>query len=172
MNGSDSGGPAGWVQMNRPRAKRGVGLIFWVLVATSCAGQEGEATNGREVAEEVSAEVEQFLSEQVPGGSFSDRGQAVVAGESTVTITLEEFSFQPTILIGGAGQELEVVLANAGVGPHTFTVDDQGVHVALRRAQNGQATVTIPSSDAPILFYCRFHRDQGMVGALTQAPPT
>jgi plastocyanin len=170
MNGSGSGGAAGWVQMNSLRPKRGLGLILWVLVTTSCAGQEGEATNGREVAEKVSAEVEQFLSEQVPGGSFSDRGQAMVSGESTVTITLEEFSFEPTVLVGEAGQELEVVLMNTGVGPHTFTIDNQGVHVALRREQNGQATVTIPPSDAPILFYCRFHRDQGMVGALTQAP--
>jgi plastocyanin len=170
MNSSGSGGAAGWVGMNRLRPKRGLGLILWVLVATSCAGQEGEATNGTEVAEEVSAEVEQFLSEQVPGGSFSDRGQAMVSGESTVTITLEEFSFKPTILVGEAGQELEVLLVNAGVGPHTFTVDDQGVHVALRREQNGQTTVTIPSGDAPIPVYCRFHRDQGMVGALTQAP--
>jgi plastocyanin len=172
MNGSGSGGAAGWVQMNSLRPKRGLGLILWVLVTTSCAGQEGEATNGREVAEKVSAEVEQFLSEQVPGGSFSDRGQAMVSGESTVTITLEEFSFEPTILIGEAGQELTVSLVNAGDGPHTFTVDEPRVHVALRRAQNGQTTVTIPSSDAPILFYCRFHRDQGMVGALTHAPPT
>jgi plastocyanin len=170
MNSSGSGGASGQVQRNRLRPQRGLVLLLSVLVATSCAGQEEEKTNGRELSEEVAAEVAQFLSEQVEGGSFNDRGQAVVSGESPVTITLEEFSFEPTVLVGEADQELDVFLVNAGDGPHTFTVDDQEVHVALRRGQNGEATVSIPSSEEPILFYCRFHRDQGMVGALTQAP--
>jgi plastocyanin len=171
MNGSGSGGASGRVQRNRLRSQGVLALLLSVLLATSCAGQEQERTNEREVSEEVAAQAEQFLSEG-GGGSFNDRGQVVVSGEPTVTITLEEFSFEPTVLVGEADQKLEVFLVNAGDGPHTFTVADQEVHVELRRGQNGQAAVSIPSSDTPILFYCRFHRDQGMVGALTQAPPS
>ena len=171
MNGSSLGGVSGQVQRNRLRPQKGLVLLLSVLVANSCAGQDQERTNGTEVSEEVAAQVEQFLSEG-GGGAFNDRGQATVSGESTVTITLEEFSFEPTVLVGEADQELEVFLVNAGDGPHTFTMDDRSVHVALRRGQNGEATVNIPSSEEPILFYCRFHRDQGMVGALTQAPPS
>jgi hypothetical protein len=51
-------------------------------------------------------------------------------------------------------------------------MDGQDIHVPLRPEQNAQATVMIPSDDAPMLFCCRFHREQGMVGALAQTPPT
>lgn len=171
MNGSGSGNPPRGARMRPLQARRGFVLLLWVLVATSCADQGQEGTNATELAEEISAEVEQFLSEQTEGG-FNFRGQAIVSGESAVTITLEEFSFEPTIIASEPGQELGVFLVNEGDGPHTFTLDDQDVHVALRRGQNGEATVSIASSDAPTLFYCRFHRDQGMVGVLTQVPPT
>ena len=146
-------------------------MLLSVLLATSCGGQDRD-TDGKQVTAEVSAEVEQFLTEQVDGGSFNDRGQLTVVGASTVTVTVEEFSFEPTVLVGAPDQELTVVLTNVGDGPHTFTIDEQEVDVALRRGQSGQATVTFPSSDATILFYCRFHRDLGMVGALTLSPPT
>jgi plastocyanin len=157
--------------MNRVWPRGPFVLLLSALVASSCTGQGRQAENGREVTADVEAEVEQFLSEQ-GGGSFNDRGQTTVVDVSMVEITLEEFSFEPTVLLGRAGQELRVVLANAGNGPHTFTMDDQDVHVPMRLGQNAQATVTIPSDDAPVLFYCRFHREQGMVGALALAHPT
>ena len=171
MNGSGSGNPPRAARMRRPQARRRFVCLLWVLVATSCADQGREAADETELKEEISAEVEQFLSEQAEGG-FNLRGQAIVSEESAVTITLEEFSFEPTIIAGEPGQELKVFLVNEGDGPHTFTLDDLDVHVALRRGQNGEATVSIAPGDSPTLFYCRFHRDQGMVGVLTQVPPT
>jgi plastocyanin len=146
-------------------------VMFCVFLA-SCNDEAPGGTNASEVERDVSAEVEQFLSEQVPGGTFNDRGLEIVSGRSATRITLEELAFAPTVLAGRAGQELEVVLVNAGDGPHTFTVDDQGVNVALRRGQNGQAMITIPLGDTPVLFYCRLHRAQGMVGALAHVPAT
>ena len=145
-------------------------LLLSFLICVACDGQEPAVDGGDEVTSEVAAEVEQFLTEQVDGGSFNDRGQRTVTGESTASITIEEFAFAPTVLVGAAGQELEVTLVNEGDGPHTFTIDNQEVNVALRREQSGEATVTFPDTGEPVLFYCRFHRAQGMVGALTEAP--
>ena len=167
MSGSRLARACGPLRANEGRSRGRAVVLLLVLLATSCGGQDREAGDGR-LTDEVSAEVEQFLTAQVDGGSFNDRGQLTVVGVSTVTIEVEEFAFEPTVLVGGAEQELQVVVTNVGDGPHTFTIDEQEVHVAARRNQNGQATVTFPSSDTPVVFYCRFHRDRGMVGALTK----
>jgi plastocyanin len=71
------------------------------------------------------------------------------------------------VLEGEAGQQLALGLYNEGDTPHTFTIDEAGIDEELPTGVDAiSIDVTFPDSGA-LIFYCRFHRDQGMVGALS-----
>lgn len=103
----------------------------------------------------------------IPIGSeeATNHGNTEVAGESEFELELDDFYFGPTVLEGEAGQALTLSLHNEGQASHTFTIDG-GVDQELRPGDESTAEVTFPDSGA-LAFYCRFHRGQGMLGALS-----
>jgi plastocyanin len=80
-----------------------------------------------------------------------------------VTIEAGNFFFDKTFVKAGAGA-VKVTLKNKSSAPHTFTVDSQAIDIDL--APGKTKRVTIDVADAAVAFYCRFHGDSGMKGAL------
>jgi plastocyanin len=101
----------------------------------------------------------------IAGEEATNHGRTDVAGDSEFELELDDFYFGPTILEGEAGQSLTVSLHNEGDAPHTFTIDGV-VDDELQPGDEGTAEVTYPDSGA-LVFYCRFHRGGGMLGALS-----
>jgi plastocyanin len=94
-------------------------------------------------------------------------GTTSVAGMPTFELELDDSYFGPTVLEGEAGQQLALGLYNEGDVPHTFTIDEAGIDEELPTGVDAiSIDVTFPDSGA-LVFYCRFHREQGMVGALS-----
>jgi plastocyanin len=96
-------------------------------------------------------------------------GKVTVTGTGTATggaITLEQrdFAFSPTFVKVPAGTtSLAVTVKNTGQAQHTFTVPKAGIDHVLNPGDTFQTTV--PISGGGVLFYCRFHKSQGMQGA-------
>jgi len=67
------------------------------------------------------------------------------------------------------GQKVTVSLHNEGSVPHTFTVPSLNIDKELQPEQKATVTVTVPMS-GNVPFYCRFHKDNGMQGAMFMAP--
>lgn len=101
---------------------------------------------------------------EIAGVEASFHGTCAVG--TSIEVTQRDFFFEPTLLIGDAGQSLEVHVVNEGGSPHTFTVEGQGVDVVLDPGDDGEATVTFPDSGA-LAFVCRFHASSGMRGGLS-----
>jgi plastocyanin len=97
------------------------------------------------------------------GVQANDHGSKSASGETKVE--LDDYYFEPTVLKGSPGQKITLELENEGSAEHTFTVDAQGVDQELEPGDEAKVTVTIPKSGA-ISFYCKFHKDEGMAGAL------
>jgi len=106
-------------------------------------------------------------TKSIGGVEATYHGTTSVAGMTAFELELDDSYFGPTVLEGEAGQQIALGLYNEGGLPHTFTIDEAGIDEELPTGADGiSIDVTFPDSGA-LVFYCRFHRDQGMVGALS-----
>lgn len=145
-----------------PVTRRAALLGLLAVAAAGCGSQNGGATVG---GGRTGAPSTVNLPVMVRGREANFHGEKSVVGQDSVTVELDDFYFDPTVLVGSPGQRLTVDLVNEGDMPHTFTVEDQGVDVVLQPGQRGQARIQFPQSGQQG-FVCRFHIAQGMLGLL------
>jgi plastocyanin len=95
-----------------------------------------------------------------------DHGAADLSGQSETSLELDDFYFEPTVLMGEPGQTLSIELENEGSAPHTFTIETADIDEELQPGDKVETDVTFPDSGA-LTFICRFHAGGGMQGALS-----
>jgi plastocyanin len=125
-------------------------LIALMLVAAACGGDE----RGGSVT--------------VSGEKANDHGSQDVSGETEVDLELDNFYFAPTVLTGSAGETLTVQLENEGDAEHNFSLADQGIDQDVETGEKAEVSVTFPDSGT-LVFFCKYHQDMGMRGALRVA---
>ena len=99
----------------------------------------------------------------IAGLSANDHGTKTVTKETEVE--LDDYYFEPTVIQGKAGQKVTLELKNEGKIEHNFTLAAQGIDKTLQPGEDAKVTVTILASGA-VSFYCKFHKSEGMAGAL------
>jgi plastocyanin len=110
---------------------------------------------------------EDMGKKEIAGEQATYHGTQDVSGSSDFEVELDDYYFGPTILDGDPGQTLTLALHNEGGLNHTFTIDEAMIDEELGTGTSGLTVdVTFPDSGA-LVFYCRFHRDSGMLGALS-----
>jgi plastocyanin len=132
------------------------------LVAASCGGA---GTTGSRGGGGGGGQAEE------PAGAFviaeaNDHGAADLSGQSETSLELDDFYFEPTVLVGEPGQTLSIELENEGQAAHTFTLDDGSVDEEVGPGDKVEVDVDFPDS-GHFRFTCRFHASGGMVGALS-----
>jgi plastocyanin len=132
------------------------------LVAASCGGETTVSPGGGGGG---------GGGQQQSGGGFviedaEDHGAADLSGLSETSLELDDFYFEPTVLMGEAGQTVNIELENEGQAPHTFTLDDESIDQEVQPGQKVEVEVTFPDS-GHLGFICRFHFADGMIGALS-----
>ena len=101
----------------------------------------------------------------VNGEAANDHGTKDVSGGGSQSVEVDSFYFNPTVFTAHAGDKLALTLSNESQTAHTFTITEQNIDKDLAVGANVTVTVTFPSSGT-VLFFCRFHRSQGMLGGL------
>jgi len=101
----------------------------------------------------------------VNGEAANDHGTKDVSGGGSQSVEVDSFYFNPTVFTAHAGDRLTLTLSNESQTAHTFTITEQNIDKDLAVGANVTVTVTFPSSGT-VLFFCRFHRSQGMLGGL------
>jgi hypothetical protein len=125
-------------------------------------GGEGHGDHGGDAGEGHAAQG----TKEIGGIEATYHGSADVSEESSFQLELDDSYFGPTVLEGKSSLQLGVTLHNEGDVPHTFTIEGQVDQELQPGDEDVRVSVTFPESGA-LIFYCRFHRDQGMVGALS-----
>jgi plastocyanin len=100
-------------------------------------------------------------------GKVNDHGtsdQTASGSVPRVEMELDDNYFGPTYVKVQPGATVTFELRNEGSRQHTLTTDD-GVDTAVDPDGTGEAVVTAPES-GQLVFYCRFHRNTGMQGAI------
>jgi len=127
--------------------------VAFVLAAAACGGSSNSSES-------------EGGTTTIAGQSASDHGTKDVSGESKPEIEMYDFYFEPTVLTGKPGETVTLELKNKGKVEHNLTIDGQGVDQNVAAAEEAEVQVTFPKSGT-VLFYCKFHRSQGMAGGLT-----
>ena len=142
----------------------GASALALALLAAAC-GRGGGGGGGGSSPTEQGGAGQGGGTLTIAGEQANDHGSSDVAGESEARLEADDFYFEPTVLVGTAGQRLTIEVENEGSATHTFTIDEQGIDEELSPGGSATVTVTFPDS-GQLVFYCRFHRGQGMLGAL------
>ncbi len=125
------------------------------LLLAGCAGDDGEEGGGGGGAAAPPVSLD---------GPTNDHGTQAASGR--MEVELDDFYFGPTFITATAGQEITLELHNEGDAPHTFTSTELGnIDEELAPGARRTVKVTAPSSGRALII-CRFHRAQGMQGAL------
>jgi plastocyanin len=99
-------------------------------------------------------------------GTVNNHGTKALTG-MTAAIELEQdnFYFNPTFLKADKGAHVTVEVKNEGNVPHNFSIDSLHVNQTVEPGKTAKVTVSLPATSAPVAFYCKFHKSQGMQGA-------
>jgi len=101
-------------------------------------------------------------------------GAAAVYAQSSVTVAMREFAFDPAALTVSAGRDTFNV-RNIGQFPHNVHIEGNGVSVDVKPdgpvagGDSFTGAVTLSAGTYDIWCPVGNHRDQGMVGTLTVA---
>jgi plastocyanin len=96
-------------------------------------------------------------------GEVNDEGTGT-AKNNKISVEADDFYFDATYIKTKKGT-LTVALENEGNAPHTFTIDSLDIDKEIQPGKKATVKVKVPSSSA-VAFYCRFHKGQGMQGAV------
>lgn len=145
------------IRPSLPRAAAALALVATALPGAGCAGTTGRA--------EPSPSPSGTLPRRAFGGVTADvHGRAEVLTSNT-TVRMADRRFEPNVIAGAPGLRVSVMLRNEGRMLHSFTLPSQGIAQDVPPSTITSVDVVIPVSGEAV-FWCRFHRDDGMVGLL------
>ncbi len=76
-----------------------------------------------------------------------------------------EYFFGPTVLTGAAALDRDVEVRNVGSVRHNITFPELGIDQDLEPGGGATLALTFPEAGS-MVFFCKFHRERGMLGAL------
>jgi len=145
------------------RALMFAAMILAVAAAAGCGGSSGGSNAGSTSEGSGSGSGGGGGQINAAGVQANDHGSKSASGETKVE--LDDYYFEPTVLKGTPGQKVTLELENEGSIEHNFTIESQGIDKDLEAGEDAKVTVSIPKSGA-LSFYCKYHKSQGMAGAL------
>jgi plastocyanin len=131
-------------------------VAFMVLLAAGCGGSSSSTSS--------SSESGGGGKKTIAGVPANDHGSKNVSGEAEVE--LDDFYFEPTVLRGKPGSQVTLELKNEGSTEHNLSIDSQSIDKDVQAGEDAKVTVTFPKS-GQLSFYCKYHKDMGMAGALS-----
>ena len=126
--------------MTRTRAALCAAVAVLALAGAACGGDDGS---------------------EAGGGASAAAGSTDGGGAADQTVTIKDFTFDPSELTVDGSTAIEVV--NQDDAEHSFTLDDDSVNQDVEGGES--ATVTIDPA-ASIGFHCEYHPDT-MKGSIT-----
>jgi plastocyanin len=88
-----------------------------------------------------------------------------VSGGGSQEVEVDSFYFNPTVFTAKAGDKLTLTLSNDSKTLHNFSLAELKVDRDIPVGGKATVTVTFPSSGTYV-FFCKYHRSNGMVGGL------
>jgi plastocyanin len=140
-----------------------VGLVAGACSKSNNTSSSGGSTTPASSPSETESEGGQIT---INGDNANDHGTKDVSGMDEASVELDDFYFEPTIIKGTPGQQIQLELENEGSALHNFTLSEQSIDQDVQPDGKETVTVTLPQS-GQLEFFCKYHKGSGMVGALS-----
>lgn len=88
----------------------------------------------------------------------------VAASGSQISIEAGDFFFNPTCVTGVHSGAITLTVHNGGVTLHNVSIPS--LHIDMDITSGQTITVHVMMGKAPLVFFCKYHRGAGMLGAL------
>jgi plastocyanin len=88
----------------------------------------------------------------------------IAASESQLSIEAGDFFFSPTCVTGVQSGAITLIVHNGGVTLHNVSIPS--LHIDQDMSPGQTITVHVLMGKAPLVFFCKYHRGSGMLGAL------
>jgi plastocyanin len=102
------------------------------------------------------------------GEEATDRGTAAVEEGAEVPLAAGDYHFEPTVLTGPPGGEIDLVVRSVGQVVHNITLPEQQIDADIAPGDSVEIPMTFPRTGTAV-FFCSYHRGRGMLGALVAA---
>jgi uncharacterized cupredoxin-like copper-binding protein len=127
--------------------------------AATPAGAPAEAPQGTPAAQEAAATPAELVAAASPAA-------AETAAAQTVDIAAYDIYFEPKEVTIPANTDVTFMIANDGVAPHNFSIDELGIDIDLPAGETQETVINAPAGEYE--YYCNVpgHKEAGMVGKL------
>ena len=88
----------------------------------------------------------------------------VAASGSQLSIEAGDFFFSPTCVTSVPGGAITLTVHNGGVTLHNASIPS--LHIDMDMTPGQTIKVHVLMGKAPLVFFCKYHRGSGMLGAL------
>jgi cupredoxin-like protein len=137
----------------------GPGLLALLLLAgVGCLGGEARPPG-------ASPSPTGALERRDFGGRSAEVHGMLTVDTSNATVRMHDRYYEPNVLSGPPRLRVTLMVRNEGTQLHNFSLPAQGIAQDLPPGSIVPLSVEIPASGDAV-FFCRFHRDAGMLGAL------
>lgn len=92
---------------------------------------------------------------------------AAAASGSQVSLEASDFFFSPTCVTGLHSGTITLRVHNGGVVLHNVSIPQ--LHIDQDMSPGQTITVVVKMGNTPLVFFCKYHRGSGMLGALIPA---
>jgi uncharacterized cupredoxin-like copper-binding protein len=141
------------------------GMVGTLIVSDdAAAAPAGVPTTGAEASPAAS-------TEETPAGSpvapaAASPAAAGAAAPQTVEVLAYDIYFEPQEVTTPADTDVTVAIANDGVAPHNFSIDELGIDIDIPAGETQETVINAPAGEYE--FYCNVpgHKEAGMVGTL------
>jgi len=89
------------------------------------------------------------------------------ASGSQLSLEASDFFFSPTCVTGLHSGTITLTVHNGGVVLHNVSIPE--LHIDQDMSPGQTITVQVKMGSAPLVFFCKYHRGSGMLGALIPA---
>jgi plastocyanin len=140
-------------------------LSLSVVVGLAACSSDSSDSSGSSASSTTKAAAKAPVS---LSGTVNNKGTKDISADGAtakIEVEADNFYFEPTFIKAAANQKVTVELKNEGSVAHTFTLDALNIDKEVQPGQSAEVEVTAPAS-GDAAFYCRFHKDNGMQGAL------
>ena len=92
---------------------------------------------------------------------------AAAGSGSQISIEASDFFFSPTCVTGLQSGTITLTVHNGGVVLHNVSIPE--LHIDQDMSPGQTITVQVKMGSVPLMFFCKYHRASGMLGALIPA---
>ncbi len=154
--------------MNTHTYRRLFALLIIVMLGVAACSSGGGASGSPSPTPTVAVTTTAMGSGTCPASAglppSTNIHGTVAASGSQLSIEAGDFFFNPTCMTGVHSGAITLTVHNSGVTLHNLSIPS--LHIDMDITSGQTITVHVMMGKAPLVFFCKYHRGAGMLGAL------